>query len=150
MDSKIEKLLTMLHKHFEDEEKQYSEYESSDIEYFVGCILYNNFAFSKALENLQTMDLSYDFLSAFSDEEYDEVKKIIDSIVFDTEEEKLAFLQEYIAKAKEKYTSPELYLLNRIDGHVRTLKSIYEGLITPQKVEFEPKQKVYSNPLLKI
>ena len=149
MDSRIIKLLDMWHKHFEDEEKQYSEFESSDIEYFVGCMLYNHFAFSKALENLQTMDLSYDFLSAFSDEEYFESKKIIDDIEFDTEEEKLSFLQDYIKQAKEKYTTPELYLLNRIQGHVKTLQGIYEGVVIPQKVIFEQKSRVV-NPLSKI
>ncbi len=64
MEKKIEKVLKIWHEYFADEDKQYSEFESSDIEYFVGCMLYNHFAFSKALENLKTMDLSYDFLSA--------------------------------------------------------------------------------------
>lgn len=149
MDKRVEKVLNILHKHFEDEDKQYSEYESSDIEYFVGCMLYNHFAFSKALENLKTMDLSYDFLSSFTDEEYDNVKKIIDGIEFEKEEQKLEFLQEYISEAKTKYSASELYLLNRIDGHVRSLKGIYDGLITPEKVVFEQTKRV-GNPLSKI
>jgi len=147
MDARLEKLLEKLHKHFEDEEKQYSEYEGSDLEYFIGCMLYNHFSFSKALENLQTMDLSYDFLSAFSDEEYDEVKNVIDEIELSTEEEKLTFLLEYIAQAKEKYTASELYLLNRIQGHVLTLQEIYAGSITPEKVVFEQNTKKAVNPL---
>lgn len=57
MQNRIQEALDIWHKHFEDEENQYTEFESSDIEYFVGCMLYNHFAFSKALENLKTMDL---------------------------------------------------------------------------------------------
>ncbi|MCW8839247.1 MAG: hypothetical protein OQK11_11150 [Thiovulaceae bacterium] len=137
MDSRVKKVLELIHKHFEDEDKQYSEYESSDVEYFVGCMLYNHFAFSKALENLKTMDLSYDFLSSFRDEEYAEIEKIVESIDFEKEEEKLLFLENYISKAKDKYSASELYLLNRIDGHVKALKGIYDGSIIPQKVVFK-------------
>ena len=82
MNKKIEKILEIWHKHFIDEEKQYSEFESSDIEYFVGCMLYNHFNFSTALDTMKTIDLSYDFLSS-CDEEYDEIESIIKSIEFD-------------------------------------------------------------------
>jgi hypothetical protein len=141
MDSRINKVLEIWHKHFEDEENQYSEFEPSDIEYFVGCMLYNHFAFSKAHHNLKTMDLSYDFLSACGDE-YDEIKSIIDAIRFETEEEALAFLQEYIKEAKTKYTKPELYLLERLEYHVSTMAQRYEKNVDVKHIDFQ-------NPLLK-
>ena len=141
MNEKIEKVLTIWHEHFSDEEKQYSEYEPSDIEYFVGCMLYNHFSFSKALDNLKTMDLSYDFLSSCGDE-YDEIRKIIASIKFESEEKSINFLLEYIQSSLHKYTSSERYLLNRLYNHVRTLADIYEGSLDVEPVDF-------LNPLLR-
>jgi len=135
MKQKIDKILTIWHKHFEDEENQYSEYESSDIEYFVGCMLYNHFAFSKALENLKTMDLSYDFLGSCGDE-YDEIMTIIKSIEFETEEEKLNFLQSYIQESRSKYSGMELYLLDRLNKHIMTLADIYDGSKNVDHVDF--------------
>jgi len=135
MNQKIEKILTIWHKHFEDEENQYSEYESSDIEYFVGCMLYNHFAFSKSLENLKTMDLSYDFLGSCGDE-YDEIMSIIKSIKFETEEEKLKFLQSFIQESRGKYSGMELYLLNRLNNHIMTLSDIYDGSKNVDHVDF--------------
>lgn len=136
MKNKIEKVLEIWHEYFTDEDKQYSEFESSDIEYFVGCMLYNHFAFSKALENLKTMDLSYDFLSACGSE-YDEIKAMIESIDFDTEEEKLKFLQNFIAESKAKYTAPELYLLNRMEYHVNAMAERYEKGVDAEKIDFQ-------------
>ena len=135
MDSKVEKVLKIWHEYFAQEENQYSEFEDSDIEYFVGCMLYNHFAFSKALDTMKTMDLSYDFLSACGDE-YDEVKATIESIEFEDEMQKLSFLQEYIKEAKSKYTAEELYLLNRLEYHVNAMAQRYEKGVEAQKVDF--------------
>jgi len=142
MDSKVEKVLISWHKHFSDEANQYSEYEPSDIEYFVGCMLYNHFAFSKAHHNLKTMDLSYDFLSSCGDTLYEENKAMIESIVFEDEVEKLQFLQEYIQEAKAKYTKPELYLLDRLDYHVSAMAERYEKNVDVKHIDF-------ANPLLR-
>ena len=79
MNKKTDKILEIWHKHFLDEDKQYSEYESSDIEYFVGCLLYNHVAFQKAVVTMKTIDLSYDFLAS-CDEEYVEIMTIVKSI----------------------------------------------------------------------
>ena len=141
MDTKIEKVLEIWHKYFSDEDKQYSEYESSDIEYFVGCMLYNHFAFSKALDTMKTMDLSYDFLSACGDE-YDEIKNIIENIELDDEAKKLEFLQNFIKEAKSKYTKNELYLLDRIDFHVSAMADRYNKSVDIQQIDFQ-------NPLLR-
>ena len=136
MKAKTDKILEIWHKHFSDEEKQYSEFEPSDIEYFVGCMLYNHFAFSKALANLKTMDLSYDFLSS-CDEEYDEIIMIIQEIKFQNEEESLDFLISFVNESREKYKAPELYLLNRLHNHLQTLHGIYVGSIDVDPVDFE-------------
>jgi len=141
MKNKTDKILEIWHKHFSDEVRQYSEFEPSDIEYFVGCMLYNHFAFKKSLDNLKTMDLSYDFLGA-CDDEYDEIRAIIKEIEFEDETQKLAFLQEFIATAKAKYTQPELYLIDRLDYHVGMMAQRYAGGIEVQRIDFE-------NPLLR-
>ena len=141
MNEKVENILQTWHKHFEDEENQYSEFEPSDIEYFVGCMLYNHFAFSKAHHNLKTMDLSYDFLSSCG-EYYEEFEKEIASINFENEEEALEFLQNYIKESKGKYTKPELYLLYRMEYHVNAMAERYEKKVDVQKIDFE-------NPLLR-
>lgn len=141
MDIKIDKVLTIWHEHFSDEDRQYSEFEHSDIEYFVGCMLYNHFTFSKALDNLKTMDLSYDFLSECGDE-YDEVKFIIESIELDNELEKLKFLQNYISESKNKYEKNELYLLDRIGFHIDAMAQRYIQKVDVKKVDFQ-------NPLTK-
>ena len=141
MNEKVENILQTWHKHFEDEENQYSEFEPSDIEYFVGCMLYNHFAFSKAHHNLKTMDLSYDFLSSCG-EYYEKFEKEIASINFESEEEALEFLQNYIQESKAKYTKPELYLLDRMEYHVNAMAERYEKKVDVQKIDFE-------NPLLR-
>jgi hypothetical protein len=104
-------------------------------------MLYNHFAFSKALENLKTMDLSYDFLSACGDE-YDEIVSIIQSINFEDEKESLAFLQEYIRDAKTKYTKSELYLLDRLEYHVDAMARRYTKQVDVERIDFQ-------NPLLR-
>jgi hypothetical protein len=142
MKQKVEEVLQNWHKHFADEELQYSEFEPSDIEYFVGCMLYNHFAFSKAHHNLKTMDLSYDFLSSCSDELYDKNSAIIQSILFEDELEKLAFLQNYIKEAKAKYSKEECYLLDRLDFHVSAMAERYEKNVALKHIDFE-------NPLLR-
>jgi len=141
MEEKLEQILTIWHEHFKDEENQYSEYEPSDIEYFVGCMLYNDFAFTKALDTMKTIDLSYDFLSACGDE-YDRIKEIVASITFETEEESLNFLQNFIAQAREKYTQNELYLLNRLNYHVNAMAERYTKNVDAKPIDFE-------NPLLR-
>ncbi|MFA6195504.1 MAG: hypothetical protein WC656_02525 [Sulfurimonas sp.] len=136
MDKSVQEVLTIWHEHFAQEEKQYSEFESSDIEYFVGCMLYNHFAFSKALENLKTMDLSYDFLSACGSE-YDEVQEIISSIKFEDELQKLEFLQSYIQESKSKYSGDALYLLNRLEYHIKAMAERYNKGVDAQRVDFK-------------
>jgi len=148
MDKKIQKVLDIWHKHFSDEEYQYSEYEPSDIEYFVGCMLYNHFAFSKALDTMKTMDLSYDFLSSCGDE-YDDIKAVIESINFDDELEALRFLQDYIDSSRQKYTSSELYLLNRLKMHIDNLEKRYMGEVDAQSVDFVKMNQTRSNPFFK-
>ena len=141
MSEKIEQILDIWHKHFANEANQYSEYEPSDIEYFVGCMLYNHFAFSKAHHNLKTMDLSYDFLSSCGDE-YETIQKMINEITFEDEMEALAFLQDYIKESQAKYTKPERYLLDRLAYHVNAMAERYEKNVDVQKIDFQ-------NPLLK-
>jgi len=148
MNEKIEKILTIWHEHFSDEENQYSEFESSDIEYFVGCMLYNHFAFSKALDTMKTIDLSYDFIESCSDE-YDEIMRMIQSIDFDDELTKLDFLQNYIREAKAKYSGDELYLLNRLEYHIDGMADRYKNDIEAQKVTFESPAARPANPLLR-
>jgi len=141
MKEKTEKILEIWHKHFSDEARQYSEFEPSDIEYFVGCLLYNHFAFSKALHTMKTMDLSYDFLSECG-EEYDEVQAIIKTIEFNDEIKSLEFLREFIKESKAKYTPSELYLLNRLEYHVEAMAERYYKDVEVEHIDFE-------NPLLR-
>ena len=148
MENKIQKVLEIWHKHFKDEDKQYSEFESSDIEYFVSCLLYNHFAFQKALDTMQTIDLSYDFISACGDE-YDEILLIIESIKIDDESEKIKFLQDFIKEAQAKYSADELYLLNRIKYHIDGVAERFNSDEDTKKVEFVAPAKKSSNPLLR-
>lgn len=141
MDEKIQQVLDIWHHHFSDVENQYSEFEPSDIEYFVGCMLYNHFAFSKAHHNLKTMDLSYDFLSSCGDE-YEEIQNIIASINFEKEEDALEFLQRFIEASRSKYTKAELYLLDRLKYHVDAMAERYEKGVDVQHIDF-------ANPLLR-
>ena len=136
MNEKIENILKIWHKHFENEEHHYSEFESSDIEYFVGCLLYNHFAFSKALETMKTMDLSYDFIESCGDE-YDEIMVIVKSMDESDEFKKLSTLQNFIQESKVKYTKDELYLLDRLDYHVAAMAQRYEQNVDVQRVDFQ-------------
>jgi len=136
MKEKTDKILKIWHEYFSDKEKQYSEFESSDIEYFVGCLLYNHFAFSKALDTMKTIDLSYDFLSACGDE-YDEIRVIIASIDFDTEAQSLEFVQKFILESRLKYTQTELYLLDRLHYHVEAMAERYLKDVDAKPIDFE-------------
>ncbi len=148
MKNKTEKILEIWHKHFEMEENQYSEYESSDIEYFVGCLLYNHFAFKKALDTMKTIDLSYDFLESCGDE-YDEILAMVKSIEMEDEKQKIEFLQEFISDAKKKYSDDELYLLNRLEYHTNGVMQRYESDYEVEKVEFVAPKIKPANPLLR-
>jgi len=141
MKQRVENILCIWYKHFEDEENQYSEFENSDIDYFVGCLLYNQLSFSKALPTMKTMDLSYDFIASCGDE-YDEIMSTIKTIKFATESEALAFLQEFISETKAKYTKPELYLLDRLDYHVSAMAQRYTAGVDAKPIDFQ-------NPLLR-
>jgi endonuclease III len=147
MREKVQKILEIWHKHFSKEEKQYVGFEDSDIEYFVGCMLYNHFSFSKALQTMKTIDLSYDFLSACGDE-YDEITAMIKTIGFNTEKEKLEFLQEFIKESIAKYSKDELYLLNRLKKHIDLMAERYEKDTEAKRVVFKRPIK-NKNPLLR-
>jgi len=136
MNKIVDKALTIWHEFFKDEDNHYSEFENSDIEYFLGCMLYNHFKFSKAIDTMKTMDLSYDFLVASGDS-YDEVKALIDSVDIQDESERLKFLQEYIMLSKQKYSDDELYLLNRLAYHIDAMAIRYEKDIDVVKVDFQ-------------
>jgi hypothetical protein len=147
MKETLNKILKIWHEYFSNEEKQYVGFEDSDIEYFVGCMLYNHFSFSKALQTMKTIDLSYDFLSACGDE-YDEIVKMVQTIVFDTEDEKLKFLQEFIEESIVKYSQDELYLLNRLKKHIDLMAERYEKDTEAKRVVFKRPIK-NKNPLLR-
>ena len=148
MNKKIQKILDIWHKHFENEEYHYSEFESSDIEYFVGCLLYNHFAFSKALDTMKTIDLSYDFLRECGDE-FDEVQSIIKSIDIEDEAKKIDFLQSFILESKTKYSDDELYLLNRLENHVNGVAQRYKSDADTKGVDFVAPAARSANPLLR-
>ncbi|MEO1953756.1 MAG: hypothetical protein ABGW74_03525 [Campylobacterales bacterium] len=147
MNKNIDKILKIWHNHFKNEDNQYIEFEPSDIEYFVGCMLYNHFAFEYALDSMKSMDLSYDFLENCGEYEYKEVKKLINSIDIKDEEQKINFLLDFIKEARKKYTDDELYLLNRLQYHIDSLYERYKDGIKAQKVVFEPVAR-NKNPLL--
>ena len=136
----------MWHEHFANVEHQYSEFEKSDIEYFVGCLLYNHFKFSKALDTMKTMDLSYDFISECGNE-YDEILEIIKGINFDDELESLEVLQNFISQSIEKYSADEAYLLNRMQNHVDAMAERYNTGKDSQGVVFETPKAKSRNPL---
>jgi len=147
MDKIIEEVLTIWHKYFANEENQYTEFENSDIEYFVGCMLYNYFSFEYALDTMKTIDLSYDFLENCGEDEYIEVQSLIKSIEISDEKEKIDFLQNFIKQAKEKYIDDELYLLNRLESHMDALEKRYEDGLKVNQIIFEKPLK-NKNPLL--
>ena len=148
MNKKVNKALEIWHKHFEDENKHYIEFEKSDIEYFVSCMIYNHFNFKNALSTMKSIDLSYDFLCACGNE-YDEIKSIIDSIKLDSELEEIEFLQNFIKDSQAKYTQDERYLLDRMAYHVDGVLNRFKEDIKEQKVEFIDPASKSMNPLLK-
>ncbi len=148
MNNKIQKVLQIWHKHFSNEETHYSEFESSDIEYFVGCLLYNHFAYTKALDTMKTIDLSYDFLESCGDE-YDDIIKIIKTIKIEDEKEKIEFLQDFIKEAKKKYSEDALYLLNRLEYHVDGVMQRFIHDEETKKVNFVAPKPRPVNPLLR-
>lgn len=141
MDKKIEKILKIWHGHFSDKNHRYSGFENSDIEYFLGCMLYNHFAFSHALDTMKTIDLSYDFLVECDEDMYDEINDIIATVSFEEEIQKIEYLQNYIEKARSKYDDDELYLLDRLQYHVEGIAKRYKNNIKAQKVDFEALKK---------
>jgi len=123
------------HDWFSDEDRQYAEYEPSDIEYFIGVMLYNQFQFSLAVETMQTMDVGADFLEA-TEESFDEVVALLKEIRFENELDAVNFLLDFIHDSQEKYTKSERYLLDRLDKHITLLKARYDKNEKPQKVDF--------------
>ena len=85
---------------------------------------------------MKSMDLSYDFLVACEDN-YDEVNSHIITIELSSEEEKLKFLQAYISESRQKYSSNELYLLNRLAFHVDAMAKRYEQDVDTIKIDFQ-------------
>ncbi len=148
LDKKIQEVLELWHNLFKDTSHQYSEFEDSDIEYFVGCMLYNHFDFEYALDTMKTIDLSYDFLSVLGDT-YEVVNQKIDSIKFENEDEKLDFLQTYLSEVKTLYNEDALYLLNRLSYHVDGIKQRQVQNIKSQTVDFVTPKVKSRNPLLR-
>jgi len=147
MSEKIDKILDIWHNHFKLEENQYTEFEPSDVEYFVGCMLYNHFLFTHALDTMKTIDLSYDFLESCGEDEYRKVKEIVSTIDISDEREKIVFLKEFIKDSQSKYTEDELYLLNRLQYHVDALFERFENDTKASQVVFQKPVK-NKNPLL--
>jgi len=135
----IEDACQIWHAWFDDsEEHDYSEKEPSDIEYFIGCMLYNQFAFEKAISTMKTMDIGLDFLDATGNS-YAEVKALLTQIDAKDDLEKLALLQDHITKSIKRYEGDRmaLYLINRLAGHINTLEAIYRGKVDRRDVDFE-------------
>lgn len=135
----------LLHKWFENEEHQYSEYEPSDVEYFVAVFLYNQFKFEKAVKTMQTMDVGSDFLDACGTQ-YNEMIALVNSVKFDNDEEAVVFLLDFIHQSQAKYTKAENYLLDRIEKHIILLQERYiQDSEVPEPVNFEvPQKKLYN------
>lgn len=135
----IEEACAFWHAWFDDnEEHDYSEKEPSDIEYFIGCMLYNQFAFEKAINTMKEMDIGQDFLDA-ADASYGEVKALLTKIEVKDDLEAIALLQQHIKKATALYEGDRmaLYLVNRLAGHINTLENIYRGKVDRRDVDFE-------------
>ena len=134
---KIEAACEMLHTCFKDEANDYSQREDSDVEYFIGVIMYNLFCFSKALSSMRTMDVGSDFARA-AGRPYIEACELIDTIRSDDEPELLSLLQDHIELSLQKYDSDpaSCYLLNRLKNHIDTLAGIYAGEVNVDDVDF--------------
>ncbi|MEN8147364.1 MAG: hypothetical protein ABFR02_07080 [Campylobacterota bacterium] len=139
----IEQACAVWHNWFDDsDEHDYSEKEPSDIEYFIGCMLYNQFAFEKAISTMQTMDIGQDFLDA-SGNSYKEVNALLKQLDVKDDLEAIDLLQDHIAKAMKRYDGDRmaLYLVNRLAGHINTLENIYRGKVDRRDVDFEKMAK---------
>ncbi len=135
----IEEACDVWHKWFDDnDDHDYSEKEPSDIEYFMGCMLYNQFAFEKAISTMQKMDIGLDFLDATGDS-YGEVKNLLTQIDVKDDLEAVELLQSHIHRAEALYEGDRmaLYLVNRLAGHINSLEKIYRGKIDRRDVDFE-------------
>jgi len=135
----ILKACDMLHEWFDDnDEHDYSEKEPSDIEYFVGCMLYNHFKFEKAITTMQTMDIGLDFIEA-GESCYVEALYSIKQIEVKDDLEAIDLLQDHIHRALGLYGSDKmaLYLVERLAGHINTLEKIYKGKVDRRTVDFE-------------
>jgi hypothetical protein len=133
----IEKACALLHRHFEDPANDYSEREASDVEYFVGVIMYNLFAFSKALPTMKTMDVGADFANA-GGKRYIEACELIDTIKSSDELELLGLLKHHVERSLRKYAADpsSCYLLKRLQNHVNNLAGIYAGEVDVEAVDF--------------
>jgi hypothetical protein len=134
----IEKACSVWHTWFDDDAHDYSEKEPSDIEYFIGCMLYNQFAFEKAISTMKTMDIGMDFLVA-CEESYFDVHSLLGQIDVSVDLEALDLFQGHINKAIALYSGDRmaLYLINRMAGHINTLEKIYRGKVDRRDVDFE-------------
>jgi len=135
----IEEACEIWHKWFDDNDAHdYSEKEPSDVEYFLGCFLYNHFAFERAISTMKTMDIGLDFLDATGNS-YGEVKALVVQLDVKDDLEAIDLLQNHITKAMKRYEGDRmaLYLVNRLAGHINTLESIYRGKVDRRDVDFE-------------
>lgn len=135
----IEEACALWHTWFDDsDEHDYSEKEPSDIEYFIGCMLYNQFAFEKAISTMKTMDIGGDFIVA-CEESYAEVQALLNQIEVKDDLEAIDLLQDHIHRSQSRYSGDRmaLYLINRLAGHIDTLEKIYKGKIDKREVNFE-------------
>jgi hypothetical protein len=125
----LQEIEKLWHTWFEADENEYSEMEASDIEYFIGVLLYNHFDFALALPNLKTMEIANDFYKA-AGSSYTEVQTIINNISFESDEKAMEFLYTYVTTSQQKYTVSERYLLNRLLNHIDAL---YKRIKTDEK-----------------
>ncbi len=135
----IEEACAIWHAWFdESDEHDYSEKEPSDIEYFIGCMLYNQFAFEKAISTMKEMDIGLDFLDA-TGASYGDVKALLTQIEVKDDFEAIDLLQSHIRRAIKRYEGDRmaLYLINRLAGHINTLEQIYKGKVDRREVDFE-------------
>ena len=124
------------HIHFTDEKHHYSEFEASDIEYFISVLLYNQFKFKRALETMQTMEIANDFLEESGDT-FQEVQKELANISFEHDEDAIIFILDFINQSRENYSRSEQYLLNRIEKHIILLQERYSKNEEAKTVDFE-------------
>lgn len=141
---RVEAACKIWHEWFdENDAHDYSEKEPSDIEYFIGCMLYNQFAFEKAISTMKTMDIGLDFLDA-TGKSYQEVKRLLTEIEVRDDLEAIELLQKHIQRAMTLYEGDRmaLYLIHRLAGHINTLEAIYRGKVDRRDVDFERLSKM--------